>query len=318
MSLYCTNCGAEVDESTKFCASCGQPINRPPSAETKTADPAAAKAPMLLSRGRLIALCVAAIVILAAIGGFAVLRPSPAQETTQQDTEPIDIVTELLESATTGDLAALRDRIPDSATITQRGPEGTRMQTVGVLLGDGSNPLDWLTRSDMDTRFEGAEDVGEGRLVTLSMTYFPGRSERDIVEITLKPIAGKLGEVGFEVVPPGASSRLKGFAGTIVFAETVDGWQMSALDGKYTEPSPPSSTEPPNEVDAELACQGNLRTISGAAQTFASINANGSPPQAIADLVPSIIKTMPVCPSGGSYDYDPEDGTVSCTVHGSF
>ena len=47
------------------------------------------------------------------------------------------------------------------------------------------------------------------------------------------------------------------------------------------------------------SCFANQRTIEGAAQTFAADSATGSLPTAVADLVPTYIKTTPACPAGG-------------------
>lgn len=47
-------------------------------------------------------------------------------------------------------------------------------------------------------------------------------------------------------------------------------------------------------------CQANLRTMDGAIQTFAA--SMGADPAALADLAPTYLKDVPVCPhTGGSY-----------------
>ena len=67
----------------------------------------------------------------------------------------------------------------------------------------------------------------------------------------------------------------------------------------------------------QKSCYANERTIEGAAQNYAA-SGDGSLPSAISDLVPDYIKTDPSCPAGGSYDWDSENGTVNCSVHGNY
>lgn len=64
------------------------------------------------------------------------------------------------------------------------------------------------------------------------------------------------------------------------------------------------------------SCYANERTIEGAAQTY--LAENGTLPQTIDTLVPTFIGKTPVCPAEGAYTWDPDAGTVTCSVHGHY
>ncbi len=71
------------------------------------------------------------------------------------------------------------------------------------------------------------------------------------------------------------------------------------------------------------SCFANQRMIEGAAQTFAADSATGSLPTAVADLVPTYIKTTPACPAGGpAYSINGSGTVAACTggspAHGHF
>jgi len=64
------------------------------------------------------------------------------------------------------------------------------------------------------------------------------------------------------------------------------------------------------------ACQNNLRQISGSKDQYA-LDHNNTAPTAFSDLVPTYIKTTPVCPAGGAYTIGAlgVDGTCSVSGH---
>jgi len=67
----------------------------------------------------------------------------------------------------------------------------------------------------------------------------------------------------------------------------------------------------------ERACFANQRTIEGAAQQSAAND--GVLPSRISELVEDeYIPEVPTCLSGGEYVYSAVDGTVECTLHGSY
>jgi len=69
------------------------------------------------------------------------------------------------------------------------------------------------------------------------------------------------------------------------------------------------------------SCYANQRMIEGAAQTFAADDPVSAMPTAVADLVPTYIKTTPACPAGGAaYTIDASGTVGACTIatHGHF
>jgi competence protein ComGC len=67
----------------------------------------------------------------------------------------------------------------------------------------------------------------------------------------------------------------------------------------------------------EKVCYSNERNVEAAAQVYGAEN-NGEMPESIDTLVPDYLKTVPACPSGGTYTWDPADGTDICSVHGHY
>jgi competence protein ComGC len=67
----------------------------------------------------------------------------------------------------------------------------------------------------------------------------------------------------------------------------------------------------------ERTCFSNQRNIEAAAQTYGAEN-NGEFPETIGALVPEYLKSVPVCPSDGTYTWDPADASVTCSVHGHY
>jgi prepilin-type N-terminal cleavage/methylation domain-containing protein len=63
----------------------------------------------------------------------------------------------------------------------------------------------------------------------------------------------------------------------------------------------------------QKACFANRRTVEGAARTYAAENA-GVLPATVAAMVPTYIKSAPICPAGGTYTWDGtvDVGTLSC------
>jgi type IV pilus assembly protein PilA len=70
------------------------------------------------------------------------------------------------------------------------------------------------------------------------------------------------------------------------------------------------------------SCWANQRTIEGSVQTFSAGN-DGTMPTTVGQLVPTYIKALPKCPSGGpAYSFDTSGTINNCTagnpVHGRF
>jgi prepilin-type N-terminal cleavage/methylation domain-containing protein len=69
----------------------------------------------------------------------------------------------------------------------------------------------------------------------------------------------------------------------------------------------------------QRTCQANIRTVDGAAETYAATKAAGDPAITAANwstvLVPSYVKVLPTCPSAGTYSFTPAGG-LACTVSG--
>jgi hypothetical protein len=65
----------------------------------------------------------------------------------------------------------------------------------------------------------------------------------------------------------------------------------------------------------ENVCRQNQDLIHNAALMF-TID-SGDAPTKIDDLVPSYRSELPVCLSGGSYEYQADSSTVSCSIHGA-
>lgn len=61
----------------------------------------------------------------------------------------------------------------------------------------------------------------------------------------------------------------------------------------------------------ESACEANVRTISGAAAMYHA--ENGSfPADVVALVTDGYLQDTPVCPLGGEYSIDNDDGVASC------
>ena len=87
--MFCSNCGAQCADGTKFCQSCGTPLNAAPAPEA-TAAPAAPKAPKAKTNAVLgnlaptirpfLALILAGVAVLALVlfvlNTFGILQPS--------------------------------------------------------------------------------------------------------------------------------------------------------------------------------------------------------------------------------------------------
>lgn len=77
----------------------------------------------------------------------------------------------------------------------------------------------------------------------------------------------------------------------------------------------------------EKSCFANQRTVAGAFATYEAIEGTTAETPEDWDswdtlmslLVPSVLKSEPECPSGGTYSVWPEDGAlgIDCSVHGS-
>lgn len=63
-------------------------------------------------------------------------------------------------------------------------------------------------------------------------------------------------------------------------------------------------------------CYAQQRVILGAEESYKA--SHGALPTRLSDLVGDRILTrLPVCPNGGTYEWDPATGAVRCSVHGS-
>ncbi len=74
------------------------------------------------------------------------------------------------------------------------------------------------------------------------------------------------------------------------------------------------------------SCLANMRVVEGGEMVYLAEHEGAKPPadwsELMSRLVPGIIKTPPVCPSGGTYSWVPEPaseagGHVECSIHGS-
>jgi competence protein ComGC len=66
----------------------------------------------------------------------------------------------------------------------------------------------------------------------------------------------------------------------------------------------------------QKACFANERMVEGAAQSY--LADNGALPKSVEALVPELIQTVPVCPSGGAYSWDSTSGKYTCSKHGNY
>jgi competence protein ComGC len=67
----------------------------------------------------------------------------------------------------------------------------------------------------------------------------------------------------------------------------------------------------------QKVCYANQRLIISAAESYEADK--GKPPSSMQDLVGAgLMKSVPVCPNDGRYEWDPKTHRISCSVHGSF
>jgi hypothetical protein len=84
----------------------------------------------------------------------------------------------------------------------------------------------------------------------------------------------------------------------------------SSSDGKGENAG--STGGPVGQAEA-ATCSANRRTISSAAKQYEALE--GKSPTSIQQMVPKYLKSVPVCPSGGSYSLSGD--AVTCSVHGN-
>ena len=66
----------------------------------------------------------------------------------------------------------------------------------------------------------------------------------------------------------------------------------------------------PTAAEQKATCFANEATVETAMSLFKADSGLDAPLQDVLD------KTHAVCPSGGTYSYDPATGKVTCSVHG--
>lgn len=67
------------------------------------------------------------------------------------------------------------------------------------------------------------------------------------------------------------------------------------------------------------ACFVNERTVETRAAGWTAQNAGTQPPAGVESMVDAgILRSVPSCPSGGTYSYDASSGRLTCSVHGRF
>lgn len=64
------------------------------------------------------------------------------------------------------------------------------------------------------------------------------------------------------------------------------------------------------------SCWASQRAIEGGAELYKEDH--GSAPKTIDALVPDVLATKPVCPAGGTYNWDPATGRCTCSIHGNY
>ncbi len=76
----------------------------------------------------------------------------------------------------------------------------------------------------------------------------------------------------------------------------------------------------------QKSCLANMRMVEGGAMVYVAEHEGATPPTEwnalMAELVPTILKTEPKCPAGGTYSWVPDSGSdasghVECSIHGS-
>lgn len=66
----------------------------------------------------------------------------------------------------------------------------------------------------------------------------------------------------------------------------------------------------------EARCLANQRTVLAAARAYEADHAH--PPSTLQDLVDDkLLPSIPVCPSGGTYTWDPQMRQIRCSIHGT-
>jgi len=89
------------------------------------------------------------------------------------------------------------------------------------------------------------------------------------------------------------------------------GGNGDAVDSSNGSGGGTSGGGPVGQAEA-TACAANRKTISAAARQYQAVE--GDYPNSIQQMVPGYLKSMPVCPSGGTYTL--QGSTVTCSVHG--
>ncbi len=83
-----------------------------------------------------------------------------------------------------------------------------------------------------------------------------------------------------------------------------------------------NSYSPASESAAERTCKSNMRTVEAAVQTYMAMDPQERYPTSLQALVDAkVLKKVPTCPDGGSYQFIQASGTtppyIKCSKHGT-
>ena len=165
----------------------------------------------------------------------------------------------------------------------------------------------WVTPSGACPRGHGAD-----RISNVYETGTPGDMAPDLsrtpgyVPVAPEPVVGR---------PPGPRKKMSAGVVIAIIVAVLLGCAVVGIVSIVGLAGLPAFNAAQSGAQ-QRACFSNQRTIESAAQTY---NADKEVmPESIDALVPSYLKTAPVCPSGGKYSFDSATGEVSCSVHGHY
>ena len=150
LQMFCRNCGSKVEDGTRFCPACGEPVaaeheapaesqgdyQPAPAAEAQPTTPAPAKAKR---SKRPLAIAAVVIALLAAGGGagyyFGVYAPEQARQAAEQEALAARHAVRFSVSAQGWDTSAGASRLP--VHITGKEKRGKKVDTVRYIDSDG-------------------------------------------------------------------------------------------------------------------------------------------------------------------------------------
>ena len=109
-----------------------------------------------------------------------------------------------------------------------------------------------------------------------------------------------------------------------VLATLLAGCGSRAADsGPATASGPAGGQAAPGPAIADPAkreaCFMNERTVETQASAWTAQNPGTQPPTSVQAMVTAgVLRSVPSCPSGGTYSYDAGSGRLTCSVHGHF